>query len=180
MFALELAYSLYQPASPPSDDPMGRDALGKWCPSCQRHPGFRGGGGGSEGGVAGPKLRQFTRHALLSPRDAALGCGDVSSSVTLLCTIMGAQHQACTALLATPKLPEGLLHFHRASSHTGRTQRVQSLLLAHQGRVPAPRAASGWSWVTPAVASLCLARTPENLPLESYCLFVPSKYQRDT
>lgn len=173
MFALELAYSLYQSASPPRDRPTGRDALGKRCPSCQRHPGFRGGGGG-EGGVASPKLGQFTRH----PRDAALGRSDVSSSTTPLCTATGAQHQACTAPLATPKLPEELFDFHRPSSHTGQTRRAESAL--HPPRVPAPRAALGWGWVTPAVAPLCLARTPENPPLGSDCLFVPSKYQRDT
>lgn len=178
MFALELAYSVYQPASPPSNDPTGRDALGKWCLSCQWHLGFR--GGGREDGVTCPKLRQFTHHPPLSPWDAVLGHGDVSGSAASLCTATGARHQAGIAPLATPKLPEGLLDFHCTSLRTGQSQHAQSLLLACQGRVPVPRAVSGWRLVTPAVASLCLARTLENLPPGSYCLFVLSKYQCDT
>lgn len=63
-------------------------------------------------------------------------------------------------------------YFLEKISHKGQTQRAQG--------VPAPRAAWGWQLVTPAVAWLCFARTPQNLPLGSYCLLVPSKYQRDT
>lgn len=66
------------------------------------------------------------------PRDAVLGRGDVLSNTTPLCTATGAQHQACTAPLATPKLPEELFDFHHSSSHTGQTRRAQSPLFTHQ------------------------------------------------
>lgn len=78
-----------------------------------------------------------------------------------------------TALPAAPKLPQGLLHFPCTPPQTGQSQRAQRLRRTRRGQVPAPRAAPS------ATASLCRARTPENLLLGSCCLFVPSKHQRE-